>query len=144
MRISNLKYIFIALGLIYVIWPVDLLPDMLGLLGRLDDLLVILFIYWRYRAFIAHLQNKYSKTNLENEYTKQQNANQGNNSKKASPYEILGVSKNASKKEIAKAYKEKIKLYHPDRVNHLGPELQELAKVKSQELEEAYSALKNK
>jgi DnaJ like chaperone protein len=33
--------------------------------------------------------------------------------------------------------------YHPDKVSHLGAEVQEAAKVKFQELNAAYDAIKN-
>lgn len=32
------------------------------------------------------------------------------------PHEILGVARNAAETEILRAYKEKIKLFHPDRI----------------------------
>src|SRR3989338_7031886 len=34
------------------------------------------------------------------------------------PYELLGVNKGATKPEIIKAYKRKLKQYHPDIVAH--------------------------
>lgn len=34
--------------------------------------------------------------------------------KKKSPFELLGVEKNVSEKELRKAYLNKVKVYHPD------------------------------
>ena len=57
------------------------------------------------------------------------------------PYTVLGVSRNASKEQIKAAYKEALSKYHPDKVQHLGEELQKLSKVKTQEITEAYKRL---
>ena len=57
------------------------------------------------------------------------------------PYEILGVSAGASAEDIARAYREQIKLYHPDRVADLGEELQRLAPEKTVEIQRAYQEL---
>jgi len=35
-------------------------------------------------------------------------------------YDVLGVSKNANKKEIKQAYREKALKYHPDKANISG------------------------
>ena len=43
-------------------------------------------------------------------------------------YSILGVSLGASQKEIGKAFKRRIKEYHPDRVAHLGEMYVRIAK----------------
>jgi len=55
------------------------------------------------------------------------------------PYEVLGVSQNASQDEIKAAYKELVKKYHPDRYQN-NP-LADLAQEKLQEINEAYDAL---
>ena len=55
------------------------------------------------------------------------------------PYEVLGVSENATDEEIKKAYKELVKKYHPDKY-HNNP-LADLAGEKLQEINEAYDML---
>lgn len=55
-----------------------------------------------------------------------------------SPYEILGVSPNASKDEVAKAYRRLAKKYHPD----LNPNDAEAAK-KMSEINAAYEEIKS-
>ena len=56
-------------------------------------------------------------------------------------YEVLGISRSASSDAIQTAYRERMKEYHPDKVTHLGEELQKLAHVKSQEIQRAYRQL---
>ncbi len=58
-----------------------------------------------------------------------------------SPHEVLGVEAGASTAEIRKAYQEKVKQYHPDRVANAAPELQRLAELRTKELNAAYRAL---
>jgi restriction system protein len=57
------------------------------------------------------------------------------------PYAVLGVSRNASPEEIRAAYHREMVNYHPDKVAHLGKELQELAKTKTQQINRAYAEL---
>jgi len=58
------------------------------------------------------------------------------------PYEILGVAQTASWPEVQAAYKEKIKQYHPDKLQHLGKEFADLANEKFLEIQAAYGKLK--
>ncbi len=55
------------------------------------------------------------------------------------PYEILGVSKDASPEEIKKAYRRLAKKYHPD--NYINNPLADLAAEKFKEINEAYEQL---
>jgi DnaJ like chaperone protein len=57
-------------------------------------------------------------------------------------YKILEITPDASNDEIKKAYRKMAVKYHPDKVSHLGPEIQESAKKKFQELNAAYDAIK--
>ena len=55
------------------------------------------------------------------------------------PYEVLGVSPNASEDEIKSAYRALAKKYHPDK--YAGSDLADLANEKMQEINEAYDAI---
>lgn len=53
-------------------------------------------------------------------------------------FQILEVPESAGKEEITSAYRTKIRQYHPDKVASLGPELRELAELKSKQINAAY------
>jgi DnaJ like chaperone protein len=55
---------------------------------------------------------------------------------------VLGVSRSATHEEIEKAYRALAKQYHPDLVNHLGPEFKDLAHEKMVEIQRAYDELR--
>ena len=57
----------------------------------------------------------------------------------ANPYEILGVSPNASNDEVKKAYRELSRKYHPD--SYVDNPLSELAEEKFKEVQEAYDQI---
>lgn len=56
-------------------------------------------------------------------------------------YDLLGIAPNAPLDEIKKAFRREIAKYHPDKVQHLGREFQEIAAVKAAELTQAYKTL---
>ena len=57
------------------------------------------------------------------------------------PYEVLGVSRNASQEEIKKAYRELSRKYHPD--SYADNPLADLAEEKFKEVQEAYQQIMN-
>jgi hypothetical protein len=57
---------------------------------------------------------------------------------------LIGLMGKVTREEIRSKYIGMISLYHPDRVQHLGPELKELAEIKSKEINAAYDWLKTR
>ena len=55
------------------------------------------------------------------------------------PYEILGVSKDASDDDVKAAYRELAKKYHPDK--YIDNPLADLAAEKMKEINEAYDKM---
>jgi curved DNA-binding protein CbpA len=58
-----------------------------------------------------------------------------------SHYELLNVPTSANVAEIKKSFRREIARYHPDKVAHLGPELQQMAASRAAELTTAYKTL---
>ena len=56
-------------------------------------------------------------------------------------YELLAVTPDAPVEEIKRAFRREIAKYHPDKVQHLGKEFQEIAASKAAELTRAYKTL---
>ncbi len=150
---NYLKFILILFGLAYLISPVDLIPDLLiPFVGWIDDSFVLWCIYHliRYGELPWFLFKKKQASHppaTGKAKTNRPNRDQGRAKPKApltSAHETLGVSVQASWKEIQLAYKEKIKQYHPDKLSHLGEEFSSLANEKFLEIQAAYDDLKRK
>jgi DnaJ like chaperone protein len=59
-----------------------------------------------------------------------------------SAYIILEIDSSVTNDEVKKAYRKMAKKYHPDKVTHLGEELQELAEEKFKAVNKAYKDIK--
>lgn len=133
-----LAFIF---AIAYILSPWDILPDYFGFISRLDDFAIAAYLLWRFRK----------RGNDKQERSFQSDSGQANHSKFSastarnstrSPYEVLGVSRTASRSEIDRAYRQLAAQYHPDKVTHLGQEFQELAHEKMIEIQRAYDQLR--
>ena len=58
-------------------------------------------------------------------------------------YDVLDVSPSATADEIKRSFRREIARYHPDKVHHLGGELQDVAATRAAEITEAYRQLSN-
>jgi uncharacterized membrane protein YkvA (DUF1232 family) len=132
-----MKPILITIGIIfYILFPLDLLPDMLGPLGRIDDILFALA-----GMYIIKKRSWEESTKQHNEGTSSKTSGQAKSAAKLSPYEVLQIKRDASLDEIERAYKVLLTKYHPDKVSHLGEELQTTAHRKTLEIKDAYETL---
>ena len=97
---------------------------------------------------LDELENIINDLNSSNNNFK--NNHEGNPNQNPSPdimtearaLEILELPIDARDDLIKNAYKQKMKEYHPDRVNNLGKDLQKLAELKTKEINLAYEFLK--
>ncbi len=58
--------------------------------------------------------------------------------------EVLGVREPVSADEVRRRYREMVALYHPDKVNHLGSKLKDVASNEMKAINEAYDYFKRK
>ena len=130
------RYWPLLLGLLYLASPIDAIPDTLLGLGWLDDILLIWLAYWLFKQI--RLGGEYGQRTSSSSARQQQEVA---SSARKDPYEILGVSPQATQEEIKSAYRKQAQRYHPDRVSHLGEEFQQIAKEKFQEIQSAYERL---
>lgn len=59
----------------------------------------------------------------------------------ADPFTLLGISRDTPRGEARKAFREKLTLYHPDKVAHLADEFRELAETRTRALMEAWEKI---
>ena len=57
-------------------------------------------------------------------------------------YRVLEISKSADNNEVKRAFRKMANKYHPDKVSHLGKEMQKLAEEKFKAVNDAYQQIK--
>ena len=141
---NNLIIILIIIGaLLYVVFPRDLIPDFLLGWGWIDDL-AVLYLLWRYYRRLKQPQRTANRSGQPGSQTvddEQFRTNDSETRAAQDPYAILGVAPGATKEEIKAAYRRLAGQYHPDKVQHLGKEFQQLAEKRFKEIQQAYDDL---
>lgn len=137
-----MAWIWIILGLLYLISPYDLFPDFFPIRGWIDDA-VILILLVRYVMRIKKTKQSAQGSQQQQRDDTRRATSGESGSAEADPYAVLGVSPSAKKDEVQSAYRRLAKQYHPDKVAHLGAELQELAEKRFKEIQHAYEKIIN-
>lgn len=96
---------------------------------------------------LAHISNQLGMHRYENIYERQHHYRARAQAETASPddaYQTLGISKNASKDEIKKAYRRLMSQHHPDKLiaKGLPPEMIKVATQKTQQIKKAYDDIR--
>ncbi len=133
-----LNYLWPVLIGIYIISPFDLHPLIL------DDLIAAGFLF-----YMLYKKSKQKKQQQEyyQHYQQSQSFHKSSGVESEGPLTLekactlLGVTPETSSDDITKAYKDKMKKSHPDKVTHLSKELQEKARELTLELNEAYELI---
>jgi uncharacterized membrane protein YkvA (DUF1232 family) len=151
---ANLKKWLFVVAIIYLLFPRDLIPDYMGGgFGLIDDVALMGLLAYYFRNYVRqYTAAQAGDQRGDAKHRQQQNGREGQQQREGAersssgsgsdPYSILGVSRGASQEEIRVAYHARMQEYHPDKVAHLGDDLQELALRKSQEIQQAYQRLR--
>ncbi len=139
----------ILAALLYVISPVDVVPDFIPGFGWLDDIVVLGVLLW-YLTSRQRGQSPWDvfRGRMGGERTRRSSGPRPedltSDFSQMDPYTLLEVSPQSSPEEIKAAYRRAVTRYHPDKVAHLGHEFQELAHKKLLAIQQAYEILQTK
>jgi hypothetical protein len=103
--------------------------------------IIVYYIISRLINFLRKYIHKKKPPEISNSDDRQFKENQNPEKRYLS---ILGLKGTVSESEIKRIYRELMSRYHPDKVQHLGREFQQMAEEKTKEIQEAYDYVKQK
>ena len=104
-------------------------------------IILIVVVYFVLRNFMRAFKQGLRQGSQRNDYQYQ---NRGHANTEEGYREILGVTNKDTPETIKTKYKELLTKYHPDKVQHLGVEFQEMAERKTKAIMEAYEFFQKK
>lgn len=143
-----LRILIVVFWLLYFLSPFDLIPDFLPGIGKIDDLILMVVLYWAFFRKPARSarprpdwRSERARQTWESASQRARPQTERPKPQTKDPYRILAVRPSATLDEIKHAYRQQASRYHPDKVAHLGEEFQALAKEKFQDIQWAYDTL---
>lgn len=130
-------------AILYVLFPRDLIPDFLAGWGWIDDA-AILYMLWRYYRRMKQQRSSGGGADRTRQTGggRQSRSAADNERGVRDAYTVLEIDPGASQAEIRAAYRRLAAQYHPDKVQHLGQEIRELAEERFKEIQQAYDSLR--
>ncbi len=135
-----MSWLWIIVGLIYLVSRIDLIPDVFFPWGWVDDGIVLLLIY-RKLVRMARRDRTAAGDHFNSRERFEDQGRSDSASEDRDPYAVLELTPPADQQEIRAAYLKLANQYHPDKVAHLGKEFQELAEKRFKEIQQAYQHL---
>ena len=105
---------------------------------------IVIFIVVGYLIFRRLMSMFRQEMHQRSERGRYQYRNRGHAKTEEEYREILGLTNKDTPATIKTKYKELLTKYHPDKVQHLGVEFQEMAERKSKAIMEAYEFFQKK
>ena len=140
---KNLKKWLFLIAALYLFFPRDLIPDFSGRgLGLIDDVVLMGALTYFFRKHARQYMANQRASGQASGHERAPGPEPDSFSAGSDPYAVLGISRQAGQKEIQAAYRERMHEYHPDKVAHLGEDLQKLAHQRSLEIQQAYQRLR--
>ena len=137
-----MKFLLLIAAIIYILWPYDILADLLPGWGWIDDLLIA-YLVWRFGFTRARRRDHGGpRPGSDSRQREKEKVSDPEETALPDPYRVLNVPRDASVEEINSAYRKLAAKYHPDKVTHLGEEFKELAETRFKEIQAAYDRLK--
>ena len=139
---ARLRWIYWVLPIVYFLFPFDFLPDVLPLLGRVDDVLLALFVFWlldRAKLFKDFFNEAKARQSASGSFR-----DSSPEAEEQDPYRVLGLDKRATLAEAKKAYRKLLRMHHPDKFAHMGPAYEATARRRTQVIIAAFQAIQRK
>ncbi len=139
-----MRKIILALLLLYIVSPLDLIPDFFKPIGLLDDTVAAFLFYSLLRnpALLQKMTAFFFRDRQDS--SPNRDPTDARSEPTQTPWEVLGLSENATPEEIKTAHRQRSQEYHPDKVQHLGADLRDLADKKFREIQNAFETLQKR